>query len=66
MATAAPAAPPHLLTYREFAKAIATSERTLADWVKDGKVKAVRLGAKSVRFHPSELERVQREGVAAN
>jgi excisionase family DNA binding protein len=65
MATAAPAAPPRLLTYREFAEALGVSERSVYDWVRLGKVQAVRLGPKSVRFNLTELERVQRDGVPA-
>jgi excisionase family DNA binding protein len=65
MAAAAPAAPPRLLTYREFAEALGVSERTVFEWVKTGAVKAVRLGPKCVRFNPDERDRVMREGVSS-
>lgn len=63
-ATSPPAAPPRLLTYRQFAEALGVSKRSVYEWVRTGQVTPVRLGPKVVRFHPDELDRVAREGIS--
>lgn len=50
-----------LLTYEEAAKALGVSVRELRRLVSAGLVRAVRLGYRTVRFRPVELEKfVQR------
>ncbi len=54
--------PPVLLTYKEAARLLTVSQRTLRGWVLAGRIKEIRLGG-AVRFHRDELDRVVREGI---
>jgi len=45
-----------LLTIREVAEILRVSRRTIERWVKQGKIKAVRIGPHTLRFTPSDVE----------
>ncbi len=53
-----------LLTYKEMARALNVSERTVWQWAQEGLIATVPMGPKLVRFHPDEKARVMREGVS--
>ncbi|MEN1679523.1 MAG: helix-turn-helix domain-containing protein [Planctomycetota bacterium] len=60
-----PAKQPHperLLRRREAADRLRVSVRTVDHWIATGKLGSTRLG-RLVRIHPSELDRIAREGV---
>ena len=53
----------HLLSSKQFAQTMSVSDRTVANWIRERKVKMVRLG-RSVRIPRTEIRRVMAEGVA--
>ncbi|MEM1186805.1 MAG: helix-turn-helix domain-containing protein [Planctomycetota bacterium] len=59
----APAPQRKLLTRTEVAQRLGIHERTVDDWRARGLIKATKLGGRLVRFHESEVERVESEGV---
>ena len=55
-----------LLTYAEAAAETGLSERTIQRHAAAGEIKTVRLGRRSARIHPEELERFISEGPHGN
>jgi len=49
----------------EAAEALGVSTRTIARWVKDGRIKAVRAGGRLWRISIEEIRRVAEEGTSA-
>ncbi len=47
-----------LLTTSQVAKPLNVSRQTIARWVRNGHIKAVRLPSGMIRIHPSEVERI--------
>jgi excisionase family DNA binding protein len=45
-----------LLSYREVAEICGVSRRTIQRAVHEGKLRALRLGPRMVRFHPDEIQ----------
>ncbi len=50
-------------TIRQVAAELQVSERTVKNWIKQGKLKVLRLGHRTVRITEEELERIKREGL---
>lgn len=51
-----------MYTTREFADILKLNERTVRNWINDGKIKAVKLNSEW-RVSEEELERIKKEGV---
>jgi excisionase family DNA binding protein len=51
-----------LYSTAEAAEALGVSSRTIARWVKDGRIKAVRAGGRLWRISAEEIRRVTEEG----
>ena len=46
------------MEYKEFAKLLGASEKTIRRWEKDGHVKSTRFGPRIARIHRSEYSRL--------
>jgi excisionase family DNA binding protein len=58
-----PESPGHLLTTSQVADRFQVTTWTVRKWVRDGKVPALKLSGKYVRFRPEDVERIVAEGV---
>lgn len=47
----------YLLSYRAAGKVLGCTERTIYQFVRDGELRSVRLGNRSVRVDPADLKR---------
>ncbi len=54
---------PLLLRAREAAAELGVTDQTIYDWYEQGKLKGVKLGARSVRFRRDVIERIARDGM---
>lgn len=48
----------------EAAEALGISTRTMARWIKDGRIKAVRMGGRIWRISVEEIRRITEEGTS--
>jgi len=55
-----------LLTVNEVAKELRISARTLYLWIKQGRIKAIKLPSGKLRIESSELERILKESQVSN
>ena len=50
-----------LLTIHEVADSLRIHQKTLYRWIKEGKVKVVHIGPRTIRISPEELNRITYE-----
>ncbi len=48
---------------KQVASELQVSDRTVRNWIKQGKLKVVRLGHRTVRITQEELDRIKQEGL---
>ena len=51
------------LTINQLCQELQISRRTVFKWIEEGKIKVIRLGARTVRIDESELKRIKKEGL---